>query len=194
MTEELKEKQNSEVIVEKTQDSPSNVLEKMKKFKRMPKKGKGNSRKDQKEPSEFDRRIINIRRVTRVYKGGKRMRLSVFIAVGDKKGRVGLGIGKGADVRAAEEKAYNAAVKNIVMINLKGRTVPHDVEAKYKASVVLMRPAAPGTGIISGAAMRSVLELVGIKDILSKRFRSTNSITVAYATLEALKKLKSTRL
>jgi small subunit ribosomal protein S5 len=149
---------------------------------------------NRKEKSGFDRDIIDIRRVTRVYKGGKRMRLSVFIAVGDKKGRIGLGIGKGPDVRTAQEKAYNLAVKNMTSINLKGRTIPHEIENKYKASKVILKPAAPGTGLIAGSAMRSVLQLAGVKDVLSKRYGTTNSITVAYATLDALKKLKLRRI
>ncbi|HEX9804466.1 MAG TPA: 30S ribosomal protein S5 [Candidatus Dojkabacteria bacterium] len=152
------------------------------------------SNRPKKEELEFDKRIINIRRVTRVYKGGKRMRLSVFLAVGDKKGRVGLGLGKGADVRTAEQKAYNAGVKNLKMVNIKGRTIPHSIEKKYKASKIMLKPAAPGTGIIAGAAARSVLELAGVKDILSKRMGTSNNISVARATMKALEELRLNRI
>lgn len=178
----------------KKQDTPSKVLTKMNKNKSKLSGKKRGRRKRKEDQREFDSRIIDIRRVTRVYKGGKRMRLSVFIAVGDKKGRVGLGIGKGSDVRTAQEKAYNYAKKNMVFIQLKGRTIPHDVNSKYKSSTVVMKPAAPGTGLIAGSAVRAVTELAGVKDLLSKRFGTSNNITIAYSTLEGLKGLKISRL
>ena len=195
---EDKQKVEEKVKKEEKKVSPSDVLKKI-----QSKKGRNNKRmaqhkrnkhKNRQQEEEFDKRIIKIRRVARVYKGGKRMRLSVFLVVGDKRGRVGLGLGKGPDVRSAEEKAYRQAVKNLVMVNLKGRTIPHEVETKYKTSKIILRPAAPGTGIVAGEVVRAVLELAGVKDVLSKRFRSTNSITIAYATLKALKELRLSRL
>lgn len=195
MAENTEQQQNeSATLADRTQASPSEVVKRVKRVKRVVKKSRHDNKKNRRVETEFDKRIIKIRRVTRVYKGGKRMNLSVFLAVGDKKGRVGLGKGKGADVRTAEEKAYNQAVRNMVMVNLKGRTIPHAVEHKYKTSKVILKPAAPGTGIVAGAAVRAVVELAGIKDILSKRFRTSNNITVAKATLEALKELKISRL
>ncbi len=194
MAENNKEKQNNEnPAVAGVQEKPSDVVKRVKRVKRVVKKNR-KTKRNNREETEFDKRIIKIRRVTRVYKGGKRMNLSVFLAVGDKKGQVGLGKGKGTDVRTAEAKAYNQAVKNMVMVNLKGRTIPHAVEHKYKTSKVILKPAAPGTGIVAGAAVRAVVELAGIKDILTKRFRTSNNITIAKATFEALKELKNTRL
>lgn len=143
---------------------------------------------------EFDKKIVSIRRVTRVYKGGKRMRLSVVIVTGDKKGRVGIGIGKGADVKAAEEKAFTRARKNLVQINVKGRTIPHASESKFKAAKVLIKPAAPGTGIIAGSSVRLVMEMAGIKDILTKQLGANNPINNAYAAIDALKNLRLERI
>lgn len=150
-------------------------------------------KRNKKNDDGFDKQIVSIRRVTRVYKGGKRMRLSVMVVVGDKKGLVGVGMGKGADVRAAEEKAYSQAKKNMIKVNLKGTTIAHEVTHKKGAALVFLKPAAPGTGVIAGGALRSVLELVGIKDILTKVLGTNNNITNVYATLEALKNLKAAK-
>lgn len=139
----------------------------------------------------LDKQIVAIRRVSRSYKGGKRMRLSVLVVVGDKKGRVGVGLAKGLDVKAADEKAYNKAKKNMVKVALKGTTIPHEIMYKKGAAKVFMKPAAPGTGVIAGGAMRSVLELVGVKDILTKVIGTSNKISNVYATIEALQNLIS---
>lgn len=151
---------------------------------------------DRKERNEdgFDHKIINIRRVSRMYKGGRRMRLSVFVVVGDKKGKVGVGLGKGSDVRTAQQKAISAAKKNLVQVQLKGNTIPHEVKHKVGAAKVLLKPASPGTGIIAGSSVRSVAEMAGVKDILSKILGTNNSISNAYATLEALRTLRASRL
>jgi small subunit ribosomal protein S5 len=140
---------------------------------------------------EFEKRIVAIRRVSRTYSGGKRMRLSVCLVVGDKKGKVGIAMGKGADVMSAEEKAYNKAKRNMVQVELKGNTIAHQLLYKKGASKIMLRPAAPGTGVISGAALRAVLECVGIENILTKVLGSSNSINNAYACIEALQSLKS---
>jgi len=140
--------------------------------------------------SEFDKKIISIRRVTRVYSGGKRMRLSVCLVVGDRKGKVGLAMGKGADVMAAEAKAFNRAKRNMVKIELKGKTIAHEIFYKKGAAKIVLRPAAPGTGVIAGAALRAVLEAAGIEDILTKVIGSSNLINNAYACLEALQSIK----
>lgn len=156
-------------------------------------KKRGRGGRGRKNQDEFDKRIVSIRRVTRVYKGGKRMRLSVMVVAGDKKGRVGAGIGKGADVRSAEEKAYNQAKKNMVSVNLKGTTIPHQTQYKKGAAKVFMKPAAPGTGVIAGGAVRDVLEVVGISDILTKIIGSNNSVSNVYTTIEALQSLLPAR-
>lgn len=155
---------------------------------------KKRDRRREKDENEYDQKIIEIRRVTRMFKGGRRMRLSVFLAVGDQAGRVGLGIGKGADVRTAQKKAYKQAVKNLTKINLKGNTIPHELVHKKGAARIMMKPAAPGTGVVAGSSMRMVAEVAGIKDVLGKILGTTNKISNAYATVEALKTLRSTRL
>lgn len=160
-------------------------------------KGRGDKRKGRRrnrEDDEFDSRIINVRRVSRMYKGGRRMRLSVFVVVGDKKGRVGAGLGKGADVGEARRKAIAKAKKNLVMVPLKGNTIPHDVFNKFKSSRVMVKPAAPGTGIIAGGTVKAVLELAGIQDALTKVLASNNQINVAYATIDGLKTLRAHRI
>jgi small subunit ribosomal protein S5 len=149
-------------------------------------RGRGNRPDRQPRDMEFDKKIISIRRVTRVYKGGKRMRLSVVVAVGDKKGRVGIGLGKGADVRSAEEKAVKHAKNNLTKVLIKGNTIPHEVLYKKGAAKILLKPATPGTGIIAGGPVRAVVELAGIKDVLSKTLGTNNKISNAYATLEGL--------
>lgn len=156
-------------------------------------KRRRNKRRDS-EDNEYDQKIIEIRRVTRMFKGGRRMRLSVFLAVGDKNGRVGLGIGKGADVRSAQQKAYKQAVKNLVTIDLKGNTIPHELNFKFGAARIMMKPAAPGTGVVAGSSMRMVAEVAGIQDVLGKILGTNNKITNAYATVEGLKSLRGTRL
>ena len=159
-------------------------------IKRVSKNSKGKSKR-RREESEFDKRIVSIRRVTRVYEGGKRMRLSVCLVVGDRKGKIGIGIGKGADVRSAEEKAYNYALKHLKTIPLVKGTVPHQVLHKKGAAKVFMKPAAPGTGIVAGSSLRAVLEVAGVKNILTKILGTSNQINNAYAAVEALSEMKN---
>lgn len=150
-----------------------------------------NDKKHNKEDKDgLDKRIVTIRRVSHTYKGGKRMSLSVLVVVGDRKGKVGAAIGKGADVKTAETKAYNKAKKNMVTIKLHNTTIAHEIFHKKGAVKIFMKPAAPGTGVIAGASLRAVLELVGVKDILTKIIGATNPITNVYATIEALESLK----
>lgn len=144
--------------------------------------------------SGFDEKIIDIKRVTRMFKGGRRMRLSVFVVIGDRKGKVGLGIGKGDDVRTAQAKAAAQAKKNLKQIDLNGNTIPHDVTFKEGAARVFMKPAAPGTGIVAGSSMRLVAEVAGVKDMLGKILGTNNKIANAYATVHALESLRSTRI
>ena len=146
------------------------------------------------EDDEFDSGLISIRRVSRMYKGGRRMRMSVVVIAGDKKGRVGIGLGKGADVSLAQSKAMEHAKRNLVMVPLKGNTIPHEVMHKYRSSKIMLKPAAPGTGLVAGATVKAVLELAGVKDILSKSLGSNNQINVAQAVIEALQTLRVTRL
>ncbi|MBN1915964.1 30S ribosomal protein S5 [Candidatus Dojkabacteria bacterium] len=194
MAEEQKQKAKVGTV---EQTSPGEVKERLERIKvrRVQRKSdaRGNKRGRDKDRDELDTRIINIRRVTRVYKGGKRMRLSAFVVVGDRKGSIGLGVGKGSDVRSAEAKAINYARKHMVKISLKGNTLPHQIIGKSGAAEVFMKPAAPGTGVIAGSAARAVVEVAGVKDILTKVLGSDNSINNAYATLDGLTKLRLTR-
>ncbi len=178
--------------------SPKVALEKIKiKTRRESSRGgrdEKRSRGKRKDSDGFDTKVVSIRRVTRVYKGGKRMRLSVVTVVGDKKGRVGIGVGKGADVKAAEEKAVSYAKKHLVYVERKGNTIPHEIMHKTGAAKVFLKPAAPGTGIIAGTSVRAVIELAGIKDVLTKVIGTKNSINNAYATIDALSTLRGSRI
>ncbi len=149
-------------------------------------------RKMEQKKSEFDDKVLEVRRVTRVVAGGKRFSFRATIVIGDRRGRVGVGVAKGLDVAAAVQKAKHQAIKNIVHVELKDkRTIIYDVEAKYSAARVLLKPARPGNGLIAGGSCRAILELAGVKDISAKILgRTTNKLTNAMATIEALKKLK----
>jgi ribosomal protein S5 len=140
---------------------------------------------------EFEEVIVDIGRVTKVVKGGRRFRFTALVVVGNKKGLVGFGFGKAKEVPDAMRKAVDDAFKNIISVKLKGTTIPHDIEVKYNASRVLLRPASEGTGVIAGGGARPVIELAGIKDILTKSLGSNNSANVVRATLKALSMLKS---
>lgn len=139
---------------------------------------------------EFEEVIVDIGRVTKVVKGGRRFRFTALIVVGNKKGLVGFGFGKSKEVPDAIRKAVDDAFKNIIQVKLKGSTIPHDVEIKYNASKILLKPASEGTGVIAGGGARPVLELAGIKDILTKSLGSNNSANVVRATMKALEMLK----
>lgn len=146
-----------------------------------------NRRNEQaKEEKQFEELVINIDRVSRVVKGGRRFRFKALVVVGDKKTKVGVGVAKGQDVTAAIAKATNVAKKNMIEIAIDGDTIPHDVEKKVTGAHVLLKPAAPGTGIIAGGAVRQIIGVTGIRNMLSKSLGSTNKVNVAYATIEAL--------
>jgi small subunit ribosomal protein S5 len=139
---------------------------------------------------EFEENIVNIGRVTKVVKGGRRFRFTALVVIGDKNGKVGFGFGKAKEVPDAIKKAVDNAFKNIIEVKLKGSTIAHDIQHKYNASKVLLKPASEGTGVIAGGAMRPVLELAGVKDILTKSLGSNNPATVVRSTIEALQRLK----
>lgn len=140
---------------------------------------------------EFKDQVISIRRVTKVVKGGKNLSFSALAAVGNEKGMVGIGMGKAREVPQAIAKAVEAAKKNMMAVSLAETTIPHMVQGRHGAGLVVLRPASKGTGVIAGGAVRVIMQLAGIKDILTKSIRSGNPITVAHATLEALKNIKS---
>lgn len=141
------------------------------------------------EEKTFDERVVYVNRVARVVKGGRRFRFQALIIAGDHKGRVGMGVSKGADVTAAVTKATNEAKKNLVKLPLHRGTLTHDVEAKVGGSHILILPAATGTGLIAGGVVRTILEVAGIENALSKSLGSSNRINTAYATLAALKNM-----
>lgn len=151
--------------------------------------GRGGRRRPQQEPREFDQRILELSRVTRVTAGGKRMRFRVCLIIGDRNGRVGYGVAKGADVQLSVEKAFRQAKKHLLRVPFVNETIGFPVYAKYGASKVLLKPAPKGTGIKSGGAVRVVLELAGVPNIVSKSLGSNNKINNAHATFDALEKL-----
>jgi small subunit ribosomal protein S5 len=150
------------------------------------------SRPHQKEPKEFDEQVIQIDRVTKVVKGGRRLSFRATVVIGNRRGKVGIGLGKSNEVTGAIQKAIAKAKKYMITVPLDGSTIPHDIKIKYKSAKLIFLPAAPGTGIIAGGTARKILELAGIKDVLSKRFGTTNKVNNTKAVFEALKRLRIT--
>lgn len=138
-------------------------------------------------PKEFEEITINIDRVSRTVKGGRRMRFKALVAIGNHKNKVGIGVAKGGDVTAAVQKATAKAHKNLITFNMDGETICHEAETKSTGAHVLMKPAAPGTGIIAGGTVRSIIGLTGVKNLISKSLGSTNKVNIAYAVIEGLK-------
>lgn len=143
-----------------------------------------------KEQKEFDEEVIQIDRVTRVVKGGRRLRFRATVAIGNKKGKVGVGIGKSTEVTGAIQKAISHAKKNMIKVPMVEQTIPHKVKVKYKSAKLLLMPACPGTGIIAGGPLRKIFELAGIKDILAKCLGNNNRVTNSQATVIALARMQ----
>ena len=137
-------------------------------------------------PKEFEEVTINIDRVSRTVKGGRRMRFKALVAIGNRKNKVGVGVAKGGDVTTAVAKATAKAKKNMIEFAMDGETICHEVETKATGAVVLMKPAAPGTGIIAGGVVRSIIGLTGVKNLISKSLGSTNKVNIAYAVVDGL--------
>ncbi len=137
-------------------------------------------------PKEFDEIAINIDRVSRTVKGGRRMRFKALVAIGNHKNKVGIGVAKGMDVTSAVQKATNKAKKNMIEFAIDGETICHEVETKVTGANVLMKPAAPGTGIIAGGVVRSIIGLTGVKNLISKSLGSANKVNIAYAVIKGL--------
>jgi len=140
---------------------------------------------------EFEERVVHISRNSKVVKGGRRFSFGALVVVGDRKGRVGYGLGKAAEVAEAIRKAGEVAKRNLTNITMRGTTLPHDAIGKYSGAQVLIRPASKGTGIIAGGPCRAVLELAGVRDVLAKSLGSNNHLNVTKATLEALGQLRT---
>ena len=141
------------------------------------------------EEKQFDERTLHIDRVARVVKCGRRFRFRALVVVGDRKQRVGIGLSKGTDVTMAVNKATDVAKKNMIKVSLYKDTLPHEVEAKVSGAHILLKPASPGTGLIAGGVVRSILEVAGVHNALSKSLGSSNKANLAYATIEALQSL-----
>ncbi|MBI2638939.1 30S ribosomal protein S5 [Candidatus Peregrinibacteria bacterium] len=150
----------------------------------------GRGGRGSREPSEYEEEVLQIDRVTRVVKGGRRLRFRATVVVGNKNGKVGIGIGKSHEVVGAIQKAIHQAKKDLLVVPMRNGTLPHEIFIKFKSARILMMPAAPGTGIIAGGAVRKIAELAGIKNMLSKMFGCSNRLTNAQATMIALRKLK----
>lgn len=144
------------------------------------------------QPSEFDEKIVQVNRVSKKSSGGNKIGFSVLVVVGDKKGRVGVGLGKAPDVSSAVRKGSNYAKKHLITVPMKGTSIPHEIRLKLGAAKILLKPAPPGTGIRAGGAVRAVVEAAGIRNIVSKILGTDNQASNVYATLEALKRLKKT--
>lgn len=143
------------------------------------------------QDTEFKDQVISIRRTTKVVKGGKNLSFSALVAVGNENGIVGIGKGKAREVPPAISKAVEDAKKNLIEVPIKGTTIPHFIKGVHGGGTVVLRPASKGTGVIAGGAVRVIMQLAGIKDILTKSIRSNNPISVARATMQALRNLKN---
>ena len=149
------------------------------------------NRKRVREISDIESKTIAINRVTKVVKGGRTMKFAAHVIVGDKKGKVGYGSGKAAEVPVAIDKALARAKANMIKVSISGNTIPHDVQGKFGTSKVYMMPAKDGNGVIAGSSVRPIVELAGIKNITTKAYGSRNAINCAKATFDALKKLRT---
>jgi small subunit ribosomal protein S5 len=153
-------------------------------------RGRKRTPREAPEEKQFDERTVQVDRVARVVKGGRRFRFRALVVVGDRKNKVGVGSAKGADVSAAVTKATEVAKKHLITVNLYKGTLPHEVNSKVSGAKILLKPAAPGTGIIAGGVIRTVLEVAGVSNALSKSLGSSNKTNLAYATIEGLKALE----
>lgn len=177
--------------VKKEKSTVKTFVPQEKSGKKFDKKRQAKAPETRREDSEFDKKLVEVRRVAKVVKGGRTMRFSALVVVGNKNGLVGVGIGKSGEVPEAIEKATAMAKKNLISVPMLGTTIPHGVIGKFSASTVHLFPAPEGTGVIAGGSARAVVELAGIKDIVTKAHGSNNKINGVKATIEALKQLRT---
>ena len=175
----------AENVAPETQDRPN------RKGGKFNKNDKRAPRAPRREESDIDKKVVSVRRVTKVVKGGRTLRFSALVVVGDKKGKVGIGLGKAKEVSLAIEKATTAAKKNMKPVAVVEGSIPHEVIGKFSTTRILMLPASEGTGVIAGGAARSVIELAGISNIVTKIHGSTNNVNVVKATLQGLLSVKT---
>jgi len=160
----------------------------------MGKKNFKKSRHREREQKEFDEEVLQIDRVTRVVKGGRRLRFRCLVAIGDRKGRVGVGIGKATEVVNGIKKAIARAKQSLIKVSITDTdSIPHEVNVKYKAARIFIMPASPGTGVIAGGTLRKILSLAGVKNVLSKNHGTNNKMVTAQAAIVALQKLRPVR-
>lgn len=152
-----------------------------------------NDRNADRESSEFEEKMLFVNRTSKTYQGGRRFRFAALVILGDRNGRVGMGIGKAKEVPVAIEKAKSIARKNMISVPVENGTIPHDIVGVNSTSQVLLKPAGPGTGVIAGTVPRSIAELAGITNLLSKELGSRNKVNVAYAVFDGLKNLRTAK-
>lgn len=177
--------QNADVVTKE------NSFKDKKPFNKDKKGDRKGTRAPRREDSEFENRVVSVRRVTKVVKGGRNLRFSALVVVGDHKGKVGIGIGKGKEPAMAISKAETIAKKNLKVVPIVDGTVPHETIGKFSSTNIIMLPAKPGTGVIAGGAARSVLELAGYKDIVTKIHGSSNKINCVKATINGLGSMRT---
>ena len=155
--------------------------------------GRDKLTRTKKEKPEYEQKLLDLARVTRVVKGGRRFRFRATLVIGNRKGRVGVGVGKGADVTDAIKKAFDDGKKNMINVDVNKNTIPHDMFIKSGSAKIMLKPAPEGRGIVAGGAVRAVVDLAGIKDIVSKSLGTANKLNVARATIEALRTFQDSK-